>query len=139
VRSAGFRPRSRVKEEFITIMIEYKEIAEANMLEVMIDGRLTAEEYHPIAEKMLAFIEEHRKILVLKEIRSFSGIDFAVFKEKLIGAMLKHIKDVRGVAVVTDEQWIEQITNFLKPVYPYPVSCFKLEQIEEARKWLRSI
>jgi hypothetical protein len=120
-------------------MIEYKEIPEAGMLEVMIDGRLTAEEYHPIAEKTLVFMEKHQKILVLKEIRSFSGIDFAIFKEKLIGAMLKHIKDIRGVAVVTDEQWIEQITNFLKPVYPYPVHCFRLAQIEEARNWLKSI
>lgn len=120
-------------------MIEYREIPDADMLEVMIDGRLTAEEYHPIAEKILAFIEQHKKVRVLKEVRSFTGLDFGIFKEKLIGAMLKHIKDIRGVAVVTDEQWIEQITNFLKPVYPYPVQCFKQTQMEDARNWLRSV
>ncbi len=120
-------------------MIEFREIPEADMLEVMIDGRLTAEDYHPMAEKILAFMEKHEKIRVLKEIRSFTGVDFAIFKEKLIGAMLKHIKDFRGVAVVSDELWIEQITNFLKPLYPYPVHCFKLAQIEEARKWLKSV
>jgi hypothetical protein len=120
-------------------MIEYRETPDADMIELMIDGHLHADEYHATAEKLLAFMEKHSKIRVLKEVRRFTGIDLAVFKEKLIGAMLKHINDVRAVAVVSDEHWIEQLTDFLKPLYPYPVRCFKISQVEEARNWLKSI
>lgn len=120
-------------------MIECREIPDFQIIEIMVDGRLTASEYHAAAEKVLAFMEKHKHIRVLKEVRSFTGLDFGVFKEKLIGAMLKHINDIAGVAVVSDEPWLEQLTDFLKPVYPYPVRCFKLAQIEEARNWLKSV
>lgn len=120
-------------------MIEYREIPESDMLELVIDGSLTAAEYHTVAQQALAFIETHKKVRVLKEIRSFTGFDIAIFKEKLVGAMVKHINDIRATAVVSDEHWVEQLTNFLKPLYPYPVQCFRLEQLEEARRWLKSV
>ena len=120
-------------------MIEYREILDADMIELIIDGYITAEDLHAIAEKIQVFMETHKKIRALKEVRSFTGLDFSIFKEKLIGAWLKHLKDIRGVALVCDEHWMEQLTNALKPVFPYPVRCFKMAQIEEARTWLKSI
>jgi hypothetical protein len=120
-------------------MYECREIPDTDTLELMIDGRLSADEYHATAEKILAFMEKHGKIRILKEVRSFTGLDFGIFKEKLIGAMLKHMKDITAVAVVCDEHWVEQVTDLLKPIYPYPVRCFKLAQIEEARNWLKSV
>lgn len=120
-------------------MIEYREIPENDMIELKIDGYITAEDFHSIAEKLLLFMDQHKKIRVLKEVRSFSGLDFVIFKERLIGAWLKHFKDVGGVAVVCDEHWMEQLTELLKPIYPYPVRCFKPTNIEEARSWLKSI
>jgi hypothetical protein len=120
-------------------MIEYREIPDADMIELVIDGYITAEEFHAIAEKAQAFMEKHKKVRALKEVRSFTGLDFSIFKEKLIGAWLKHLKDIRGAALVCDEHWMEQLTDLLKPIFPYPVRCFKIGQIEEARAWLKSI
>lgn len=120
-------------------MYEVRENPQTKTIEVMVDGPLSAVEYHEMAEKSLAFIEKHGKVRVLKEIRSFNGIEFSVFKDKLILALLKHINDVTGTAVVSDEPWIERVTNFFKPTYPYPVRLFKLNQLEEARQWLNSL
>jgi hypothetical protein len=120
-------------------MIECREVADTDIVEVVVEGRITADEYHAVAEKMLTIMNKHKKLRVLKEVHNFSGIDLSIFKEKLLSAMLTHWKDIVAAAVVTDEKWVEQLTNFLKPVYPYPVRCFKLGQIEEARQWLNSI
>jgi SpoIIAA-like len=120
-------------------MIEYREIPEFDMIELTIDGHITAEEYHALYEKIEPFLEKHKNIRVLKEVRSFTGLDIGVFKEKLIGAWLRHFKDIRAAALVCDEHWMEQLTDLIKPMFPYPVRCFKLAQIEEARAWLKSI
>lgn len=120
-------------------MYEFKEVPEADMLEVMIDGHITSDEYHAAVEKIFAFMEQHKPIRVLKQVRSFNGLDFGIFKENIIGAMLKHMKDIRAVAVVSDEHWVVQLTDLLKPVYPYPVQSFSFSQLEEARTWLKSV
>lgn len=64
-------------------MFEYRENSETSTLEVMIDGHITADDYHTMAQKVVAFMESHPKIRVLKEIRSFDGLDFGIFKVKI--------------------------------------------------------
>jgi len=120
-------------------MIEYREFPDDDRIELTIDGHITAAEFHAVAEKIEPFIEKHKNIRALKEVRNFTGLDLSVFKEKLIGAWLKHSKDIRATALVCDEHWMEQLTDLLKPIFPYPVRCFKLAQIEEARAWLKAI
>lgn len=111
----------------------------SDLVEIIVDGDVSAADYHEVAEKVLAVIQKFGRIRVLKEVRNFTGIKFDVFKDRLIFDMLKHQRDIRCAAVVTDEPWVEQITNFLAPAYPYPVESFKLREIEDAREWLLSI
>jgi len=61
-------------------MYECREIPDTDTLELMIDGRLSADEYHATAEKILAFMEKHGKIRILKEVRSFTGLDLVSSK-----------------------------------------------------------
>jgi hypothetical protein len=112
---------------------------DSDLVEVIVDGDIKANDYHDVAEQVLAAMKKYGRIRVLKEVRNFSGLNFEVFKDRLIFALLKHLKDVRCAAVVSDEEWVQKLTNFLAPAYPYPVRCFKLAEIEEARKWLKSI
>lgn len=120
-------------------MYELRENNDTKTIEAMVDGPISASEYHEMAAKCLAFIERHGKVKVIKEIRSFEGVDFSIFKDDLMLALLKHIDDVVATAVVTDEKWIEQITSFFQPTYPYPVRLFKGNQLDEARAWLQTI
>lgn len=119
-------------------MYELRESPDSNIIEVMVDGSISAAEYHEMAERCLAFIEKHGKVRVLKEIVHFTGLDFQIFKDQLIYALLKHVNDVTATAVVTDEEWIVNLTNLLRPAYSYPVRCFNSSQLEEAREWLKS-
>jgi hypothetical protein len=112
---------------------------DSDIVEIIVDGEIKASEYHDTAEKVLAVIKKYGRIRVLKEVKNFRGLNLDVFKDKLIFDLLKHLKDIRCAAVVSDEQWVQQLTNFLAPAYPYPVRSFKLSEIEEARTWLKSI
>jgi hypothetical protein len=112
---------------------------DSDLVEIIVDGEIKASDYHDVAQKVLAVMEKHGRIRVLKEVKNFSGLNLDVFKDKLIFDLLKHLKDIRCAAVVSDEQWVQQLTIFLAPAYPYPVRSFKLAEIEEARSWLKSI
>jgi len=116
-----------------------REDADSDIVEIVVDGEIKASDYHDAAEKVLQVIEKHGRIRVLKEVRKFTGLNFDVFKNKLIFDMLKHVKDIRCAAVVSDEHWARQLTDFLAPAYPYPVRTFALSEIEEARSWLKSV
>lgn len=117
-------------------MIEYKELPNTNIIEAVVDGKVDADEYHALAKKALAFMEQHKKIRVIKIIKSFDGFDLDILKEKLIMDLLKHKHKISHTALVTDEGWIEQLAEFITPMFPYRTRCYKLSDIEAARAWV---
>ena len=119
-------------------MIDYKEIPESNIIEFTIDGKVTADEYHDLAERALAFMKKHGQIRVLKAIKSFDGFDLEIFKEKLLGDLLRHKSDITHAALVSDEKWMEQLSSLVMPAFPYRVRYYKLDEIDQARAWLKS-
>lgn len=119
-------------------MIEYREIPETNIIEFSIDGKINADDYHNLAEKVLKFIEKHGTVRVLKEIKSYQGFDLEILREKLLGELLKHQKDISHAAVVTDEEWVHQISKFFAPVFHCKSRFYKLSEKDQALEWLRS-
>lgn len=119
-------------------MIDCREIPDTNIIEFSIDGKISAEEYHKLAERALAFFQKHKKVRVLKEIITFDGFDFAIFKEKLLPDLLRHQGDITHAALVADEKWIEQISSLITPAFPCRVRQYKLNDLGAAREWLRT-
>lgn len=119
-------------------MIEYKEIPESNIIEFSIDGKIDAEDYHKLAENFLKFLDQHGTVRVLKEIKSYEGFDLEILREKLLGELLKHQKDISHAAVVTDEDWVHQISKFFAPAFHCKTRFYKLNEKEKALDWLRS-
>lgn len=117
-------------------MIEYREDPGSNVIEILVDGGISREEFDQIAARLEAQIARHGKVRLLEEIRSFGGIEPAAFWGDLKFS-LRHLTDFSRCAVVTDQRWIEWVTRALDPLLSCEIRHFPPAQIEAARHWLR--
>lgn len=114
----------------------YKEHPTLKTVEIIVDGKVTADEFHSIMPQMEAFIEKHGKIKILEIVKNFGGMSLSVMLEG-IKFDFKHIKDFSHCAVVTDEGWIGPFTRLFTPFFDVEVKTFKLSEEVNARKWLK--
>jgi hypothetical protein len=116
-------------------MIEYSEVPETNILEITVDGKVTREEFDEVAARMTAMIERHGEVRLLEVVRDIGGIEpSALWEDFKFGP--KHLKDISHTAVVGDQKWLEWATALVKPFLSAEVRFFRLDQIDEARRWL---
>lgn len=75
-------------------MIEFREVANTNIVEFTIDGSISAEEFDDIIARFEAAIEKHGTVRVLEEIPSFGGMPVSRFWEDIRFAFenIKHFR-----------------------------------------------
>ena len=117
-------------------MIEYREDGSADLVEIVVDGRVGKTEFDQLAARLEALIARHGKLRVLQEIRSFGGIEPAAFWADLKFG-LRHLNDFSRCAVVSNRRWIETFAEAMGKLIPCEVRHFPPQQIEAARAWLR--
>lgn len=116
-------------------MIEYKNNASDNVVELVVAGKLTEADFDQVIVQMTADIEKHGKLRLLEEIRSFEGMDLmALWKDAQFG--LKHVNDFSHVAVVADAEWMRTIAAAAGNVLSADVKAFDRSSIDAARNWL---
>ena len=116
-------------------MITYYEVSETNIIEVTVDGKITAQDFDELVEKFEAAMERHGKVRVLEHVKSFGGMPLSKWWEDFKFG-IKHWRDVERAAVVADKKWIELWTKVVKPFVKCEVRYFASAEIEEARQWL---
>lgn len=115
--------------------IKYRNNPNNNIVEITIEGKITAADFDKIIAQLKADFKKHEKLCILEEIRSFEGIDpMALWQDIRFG--LPHVNDIARVAVVTDTKWIQTFSEAIDNILPAQVKAFELSQIEAARKWL---
>ena len=73
-------------------MIEYKNNLDNNIVEITVEGKVTEADFDQVVSQLKADIEKHKKLRILEEIRSFSGIDpLALWKDAKFA--LAHLND----------------------------------------------
>lgn len=117
-------------------MIQYKEIEGTNIAEIMVDGKVTREDFDTIAPRLENFIEKHGTVRLLEEIRNFSGFELSLLWDNMKFSF-GHMKNFDRVAVVTDKRWIKNWTKLGNTFINAEVEAFELDEIEDARAWLR--
>jgi hypothetical protein len=117
-------------------MFEYREIPETNIVEFTIDGKITAQEFDEVIERLEAAIAQHGTIRVLEHIRSFGGMPAAKWWDD-IKFGFRHARHVSRAAVVAEKKWIEVFTRLVSPFVSAEVRYFDAAEIDEARRWLR--
>lgn len=122
-------------EPNLTPGLQYVSNLESNLVEIVVEGKVTESDYERIVPQLKADVERHGKLKVLEEIRSFEGIDpMALWRDLRQASM---IEDFTHVAVVADAQWLRTLADAVSSMIPAEVRSFERTQIEEARTWLR--
>lgn len=117
-------------------MIEYREDAGTDLVEIVVDGRIGKAEFDDVADRLEAYIRRHGKVRVLEEVRSLGGIEPAALWADLRFA-LRHLNDFSRCAVVSDKRWIEPLTTGVGKLVACELRHFLPGQIAAARAWLR--
>lgn len=117
-------------------MLEFERIAETNILELTLDGKLTYAELEQVKAELERMIEAHPKVRILEVIRNVGAMEPRAVWEDL-KFVPKHIRNFSHVAVVADQKWVEWITVALRAFIPAEVRFYHLSELEQARHWIR--
>jgi hypothetical protein len=116
-------------------MVEYHEIPGTNIVELTVDGKISAPEFDDLLSRMRGAIERHGKVRVLEHIRSFRGMPVSKWWDD-VKFGFQHSKDVERAAVVADKAWIEMGTNFAKHFVRGEIRYYDASELNAARAWI---
>lgn len=115
---------------------ELSEVAEGNVLEVHVSGKLEKEVYEQLVPSAERQIEEHGKIRILFVMNDFHGWNAGALWED-IKFDLKHFNHIERLAIVGESKWEHGMAIFCKPFTTAKTRYFDQSDIEKARKWLQ--
>jgi SpoIIAA-like len=116
-------------------MIEYKNNPNNNIIEIIIEGKITEEDFDQVVAQLKVDIAKHGKLRILEELRHFEGIDpQALWKDIRFG--FAHLNDFTHAALVADTKWLRTLAEAFNSVLSVKVKAFEPSQIDEARNWL---
>ncbi|MBY6092805.1 SpoIIAA family protein [Pseudooceanicola sp. 502str34] len=119
-------------------MIEITETTPEGIMEIRATGRVTEQDYEsvliPAVEKALAGEDKVR--LLYQVGPGFEGYSAgAMWADARLG--MRHWSGFDRVAVVTDSEMLAGSVKLFGFAMPCPVKTFDLEEVDEARRWLR--
>lgn len=119
-------------------MIRVTQDTGSNVVEVEVDGEVTAEEFDRALEQMQEAIDRHGKVKVLEKLGTLAmpPIPWSKFWDDLKFGF-DHLRDLTHVAVVADQSWVAGYVKILDPLFRAELKVFKLDEIERARQWLK--
>ena len=119
-------------------MIQYKNSPDNNVVEICVDGEITATDFNRTAAQLEADLKKHGKLRILEEIRNFRGGNpLLIWKGARFG--VAHIYSFTHAAVVTEARWMRSLSDVVNSVLPAKVKAFERSQVEEARRWLSNV
>ena len=119
-------------------MIEIQCDDTSGLLEITISGRVSKSDYDDVLIPAVeAALQAQDKIrLVVHVAAAFEGYDLAAaWSDTKLGA--SHWSGFDRVALVTDVGWIASSARAMAFLTPCPVQVFPLNQLDEARRWIR--
>jgi hypothetical protein len=116
-------------------MLSYKEHDNAQAVEIVIEGRVSTEQFDALAARLEAFIERHGQVRVLEIVRDFEGMDATAFWHD-IKFSLRHLKDFSRVAIVVNPDTHHLWSNLVAPFMACQVEHFLPGDEDAARDWL---
>lgn len=116
-------------------MLDYRENPLTGVVEIVIDGPISREDFRRVAENLEDAMRRHGKLRVLEELRAFGGMDLATWADD-IRFGFKHLNDFSRAAVVTDKAWVQPLAKLAGALSPAEVRVFPLDDKQAARAWL---
>lgn len=135
-------------------MISVNRMAATNIVEMEIDGGVTAAEFDDILAQLNEAIKQHGTIRVLEIVHSIDehgtirllkyvrSIQFPPIPMSRLWDDLKfaheHLGDITHIAGVTDIPGTDAIVGLMNPMFKAELKHFKSSELEAAREWLRN-
>lgn len=110
-------------------------VANDNVLEVAVTGKLTKQFYEKLVPAVDAQIEQFGKLRILFVMQNFHGWTAGAVWEDL-KFDLKHWKDIERLAIVGESKWQQGMASFCKPFTKATVKYFEHNKIDDAREWV---
>jgi len=103
------------------------------ILEIRVDGKLTAKDYESFVPQIEALIKKG-KIRMLVELVDFHGWSAgALWKDTKFAA--RHFNDIDRIAIVGNKKWEKGMAVFCKPFTRALIRYFDSIEIENAKNW----
>jgi hypothetical protein len=118
-------------------MLEFNANEEKGIIEIIVDGKITQEDFYNCKKPIEETIKRHGRIKILEQIRELPGFDPSFVWEG-IKFDIKHMKDISHCAVVSDKGWVGPFAKAAGVFISCKIRVFGLNELNEARKWLES-
>lgn len=115
--------------------VTYKEDAAAKTIELVVNGKVTQEDWDNVAPKFSKFLDDHGTIRLIEVIESLKGFDPILIWEG-IKFDIKAIPRISHCAIVSDIGWISPISRAAGALMPMQLRTFDLAQVDAARSWI---
>lgn len=117
-------------------MLILEQVPDTNLLLTTATGTLEQADYDRMLPRAEAIIERYGGIRWLFEMRDFDGWTAgAAWRDLKFD--LRHVNDFERVAIVGKQQWMDTMTQLMKPFTRASVRHFPPGQKAEALAWLR--
>ena len=116
--------------------LEFEEV-KGNIVVMRASGKLTDDDYEVFVPYMEHLIDRWGRLRMLFLMDEFEGWDLASAWEEF-KFELKHMKDLKRVAVVGENTWEQWATKLSKIFTGTDVRWFERSKADEARTWIES-
>jgi hypothetical protein len=118
-------------------VLRQRRIPATNILELELDGDFSREDFDDAARAVDDIIEQEGSARLIEIFRDIGRLEPAAVWAEMKWAP-GHLSKLSHVAVVADRRWIEWMVGPLAALTPMQVKTFHLDEIEEAREWVRA-
>ncbi len=116
-------------------MLSYKEYDNAQAVEIVLEGRVSRQDFDALAGRLEAFIARHGRVRVLEIVRDFEGMDASALWHD-IKFSLRHLKDFSRCAIVANPNTRHLWSSLVAPFMSCAVEHFAPGEEDAARDWL---
>ncbi len=119
-------------------MITVHTNSDGSLIEVELSGEVTSADYATtLVPAIEAALKEHDSVRLLAIVTpEFKGYDLgAAWSDTKLG--LSHWRGFDRIGVVADQGWVQTSIRLAAPILPCPVHVFGMDELEEARRWMR--
>jgi hypothetical protein len=109
--------------------------ADTNLLEAVVNGKLTHEDYERFGPKVEQMVKLHGKIRVLFDMIDFHGWEAPALWDDT-KFTFKHFSHISHIAMVGDKKWEKAMSSFCKVFTKAEIRYFDWSEVDDARAWL---
>lgn len=117
--------------------IQINEKDKGNVVEVAVSGKIVHEDYAHFVPGFERLIKQHGKIRILFYMVDLHGWTAGALWDD-IKFDPKHFSDIERLAMVGDKKWEKAMSVFCRPFTTATIRYFELNEIDEARAWLKA-